>query len=123
VVVARAIFLDRDGVLNKKRQDYVKSVGELEFLSGAGASLLRLQRRGFKLVIATNQSAVNRRIISQETLAEINSALLTEMDKEGCHIDAVYVCPHTPDESCSCRKPQAGLLIRAAKDLGIDLHS
>lgn len=121
--MTKAVFLDRDGVLNRKREDYVKSVQELEFLRGAGAILRNLKDKGFLLVIITNQSAVNRGILSTKALEEINSALLAELKMEGCNIDAVYVCPHRPDESCRCRKPGADLLLKAAEDLHINLHS
>jgi histidinol-phosphate phosphatase family protein len=119
----RAVFLDRDGVLNKKRDDYVKSVKELEILPEAGKKLSLLMQKGFKLIIVTNQSAVNRKIISKKELDEINSFLLKELEKSGCKIDAVYVCPHRPDEFCNCRKPKPGLLQQAAKDFGIDLRN
>lgn len=118
----RAVFLDRDGVLNRKREDYVKSVDELEVAPDAGRHLALLQQNGFMLVIVTNQSAVNRGIISTAMLGRINATLLRELEESsGCRIDAIYVCPHRPDESCGCRKPMPGLLLQAAKDLKLDI--
>jgi histidinol-phosphate phosphatase family protein len=117
----RAVFLDRDGVLNVKREDYVKSIGELRAMPDAGRYLALLQKKGYLLIIVTNQSAVNRGIISKDELDLINAALVKELERSGCSINAVYVCPHKPDESCGCRKPMPGLLLQAARELGVDM--
>ncbi|MGH9922714.1 MAG: D-glycero-beta-D-manno-heptose 1,7-bisphosphate 7-phosphatase [Nitrososphaerales archaeon] len=116
----KAVFLDRDGVINENRFDYVKSVAEFKFLPSAAEAIRLLNSDGFLVVIVTNQSAVNRGLLSIEELEKIHHFMLTELSKYGCRIDAIYYCPHKPDENCSCRKPQPGLLKKAILDLSVD---
>ncbi len=118
----RAIFLDRDGVLTRERPDYVKTPEELEILPGIGPPLRALRERGFRLVIVTNQSVVGRGLATHDDLARIHEKLQSELKRMACYIDAIYYCPHVPEERCSCRKPQPGLILKAAKDLGIDVN-
>jgi histidinol-phosphate phosphatase family protein len=121
-VTVKAIFLDRDGVLTREKPDYVKTPNELEILPGIGPPLRALRERGFRLVIVTNQSVVGRRLATHDDLARIHEKLQSELKRMGCYIDAIYYCPHVPDERCSCRKPQPGLILKAAKDLGINVN-
>lgn len=119
-----AVFLDRDGVIIENRSDYVKSWEEVRFLPGALEALRRLNRTEYALVLVTNQSAVGRGIISLGRAMEINRRVIAEIEAQGGRIDASYVCPHRPDEGCNCRKPAPGMLLRAAKELELDLaHS
>lgn len=119
-----AVFLDRDGVIIENRSDYVKSWEEVRFLPGALEALRRLNRTEYALVLVTNQSAVGRGIISLDRAMEINRRVIAEIEAQGGRIDASYVCPHRPDEGCNCRKPAPGMLLRAAKELELDLaHS
>jgi len=120
-VTVKAVFLDRDGVLTRERPDYVKTPNELEILPRIGPPLRALRERGFRLVIVTNQSVVGRGLATHEDLGRIHEKLQSELKRMGCYVDAIYYCPHVPEERCSCRKPQPGLLLKAAKDLGIDL--
>ena len=117
----KAIFLDRDGVINKKRDDYVKSIEELEIFPNIAKYLKILKDNGFLLIIVTNQSAVNRGVLSIERLEKINRFLIKQLEKEGCKIDDVFYCPHRPDEGCDCRKPKSGLLQQASTKYKIDL--
>ncbi len=117
----KAIFFDRDGVLNIKRNDYVKSEEELVIISGIEKGLSLLQQNGFELFIITNQSVINRGIISLEMEEKINQKLLDYFKNYGVKISKIYICPHRPDENCSCRKPQPGLIQKAALENGIDL--
>lgn len=116
----KAVFLDRDGVINENRSDYVKSIAEFRFLPSAAEAIRLLNEGGFLVVIVTNQSAVNRGLLSKGELENIHQFMLAELSKHGCRIDAIYYCPHTPDEKCSCRKPQPGLLKKAIADLSVD---
>ena len=116
----KAVFLDRDGVINENRSDYVKCVAEFKILPGAPEAIRLLNECGFLVAIVTNQSAINRGLLSGEELENIHHFMLTELSKYGCRIDAIYYCPHRPDENCSCRKPQPGLLEKAIVDLSID---
>ena len=117
----KAVFLDRDGVINKKRDDYVKSVNEFVFLPNVMEAIKILNNNGFLAIIVTNQSAVNRGIISQNQLEEIHDYMLENFKKFGCNIDGIYFCPHRPDENCECRKPQPVLLQRAIEDFQISV--
>jgi D-glycero-D-manno-heptose 1,7-bisphosphate phosphatase len=114
--------LDRDGVICRNRPDHVKSWSEFTFLSNALESLACLAVLDMPIVVVTNQAAINRGIISAETVEEIHQRMVAEVEAVGGRIDRVYYCPHRPDEQCGCRKPQPGLLRQAAADLGIELH-
>jgi D-glycero-D-manno-heptose 1,7-bisphosphate phosphatase len=118
-----AVFLDRDGVIIENNPDYVRSLAEAHFIPGAVEALARLHRArpDWRIVIATNQSAVGRGLISLETVEAINAHVLQRVTAAGGRIDGVYVCPHHPDENCPCRKPAPGMLLQAAEEWGIDL--
>ena len=81
------------------------------------------RKRGFLIVIVTNQSGINRGYFSEAEFEKFNSALLKKLERAGAKVDAVYHCPHRPDEGCLCRKPGTGLILQAANDLDIDLNS
>jgi len=117
----RAIFLDRDGVICENRSDYVKSWSEFQFLPGAQQSLAALSRLGLPMIVVTNQSAVGRGIISANTVEEIHQRMAAEVTAYGGRIDRVIYCPHHPEEKCECRKPKPGMLLKAAKEMGIEL--
>ena len=119
----KAIFLDRDGVINKKRDDYVKSINELEIFPDIGEGILNLKKMGFLIIVITNQSIINRKIIAVEELEKIHLSIQNNLKENSCNIDRFYFCPHTPNENCNCRKPKSGLLINAASDMNIDLKS
>jgi len=117
-----AVFLDRDGVLNQNRADYVRTWEQVEFLPGVFEAMQRLAGSPFMVVVVTNQSAVGRGLMTVEGLAAINGGIVQQVQQAGGRIDAVYTCPHRPDEGCPCRKPRPGMLLQAAQDLGIDLE-
>ena len=116
-----AIFLDRDGVIIENRADYVKSIAEAHFIPGAVAALAEAARYAVRVVIATNQSAVGRGLITLETVHQIHAHLLEGIRAGGGRIDGIYICPHRPDEQCACRKPAPGMFLQAARELEIDL--
>jgi histidinol-phosphate phosphatase family protein len=117
----KAIFLDRDGVININRSDYVKSWDEFVFLPDAKRAVKLVNESDFILIIITNQSPIGRGIFNTSTLDEIHGKMLHEFAEVGCNITAIYYCPHKPDDGCSCRKPQPGLILKAAADFDIDL--
>jgi D-glycero-D-manno-heptose 1,7-bisphosphate phosphatase len=117
-----AVFLDRDGVLNQNRADYVRTWAQVEFLPGVFAAMQRLAGSPFVVVVVTNQSAVGRGLMTVEGLADINQGIVQKVQQAGGRIDAVYACPHRPDEGCPCRKPRPGMLLQAAWDLDVDLE-
>jgi D-glycero-D-manno-heptose 1,7-bisphosphate phosphatase len=117
-----AVFLDRDGVINENRPDHVKSWSEFRFLPGALEALVRLTRAGLKAFVVTNQAIVNRGMVSPDTVDAINEKMIREIEIAGGRIEAVAYCPHRPDESCNCRKPEPGLLLTLAGRYGVDLR-
>ncbi|MEZ4713789.1 MAG: HAD family hydrolase [Caldilineaceae bacterium] len=108
-----AIFLDRDGVINRERRDYVKSWGEFQFLPNALGALRQLAALSVPVLVITNQSAIGRGIVSQSEIDVIHRRMQQEVSAAGGRIDQVFVCPHRPDENCACRKPRPGLLLQA----------
>lgn len=118
----RAVFLDRDGVICRNRYDYVKSWDEFVFIPGALEAIARLAKSALNIVIVTNQSAINRGIISEAVVEDIHARMLRAIEAAGGRVDLVMVCPHRPDEECDCRKPKPGMLLAAAQELGVDLH-
>ncbi len=125
--LSRAVFLDRDGVLIAD-VDHLTSVEQVRVLPRVPEALARLRATGWKLIIATNQTVVARGSITEERLREIHQVLLGQLRARGIEIDAVYYCPHHPDgavpeyrQVCDCRKPNAGMLLRAAEEWHLDL--
>jgi D-glycero-D-manno-heptose 1,7-bisphosphate phosphatase len=116
-----AIFLDRDGVLIENRSDYVRDWSQVNVLPDAIRALSSLTVKNYKVIIVTNQSAVGRGLMSLKTANEINEQLVNLIHRQGGKLDAVYICPHRPEENCFCRKPRPGLLLQAANDLSLDL--
>jgi D-glycero-D-manno-heptose 1,7-bisphosphate phosphatase len=116
------IFLDRDGVINENRSDYVKNWQEFRFLPGSKEAIEQLTRAGHRIIVCTNQSCIAHGIISVETVEEIHRHMLAEIVQVGGRIEQVYYCPHGPDEDCFCRKPRPGMLLRARDELGIDMN-
>ena len=117
-----SIFLDRDGVLIENRSDYVRDWSQVKIIPEAIHALSLAPIKKYKVVIVTNQSAVGRGLILLKTAQEINQRLIHLIRDHGGQIDGVYMCPHKPEEDCSCRKPLPGLLLQAAKDLSLDLQ-
>jgi D-glycero-D-manno-heptose 1,7-bisphosphate phosphatase len=117
----RAIFLDRDGVLNENRADYVKSRQEFVWLPGSLDALAALARHDAPILVITNQSMVGRGLVPAPALDDIHRRMCQEAHAHGGRIDAVYACLHAPVDACLCRKPLPGLLHRAARDHRIDL--
>ncbi len=116
-----AVFLDRDGVINENRSDYVRSTEQMHIFPAALTALARLAQSEHAIVIITNQSAIGRGLVSAKTVAQINHYLLERIHAAGGRIDALYLCPHAPDDACECRKPRPGLLLQASSELQLDL--
>lgn len=127
----KAVFLDRDGTLNRYA-GFITRPEQLELLPGAAEGVRAINRSGYLAIVVTNQPVIARGECSFETLQEIHDKLETELGREGAFLDAIYLCPHHPDRGfegerpefkidCDCRKPKPGLLLRAAQDFNIDL--
>ena len=122
-----AVFIDRDGTLTEE-VGYVNPPRRLCLLPRSAEAIRRLNRAGLRAVMVTNQSGVARGYFSEEVLQAVNEALVSQLKAEGAYLDGLYVCVHHPTEGtppyrvvCDCRKPEPGLLRRAAADLGLDL--
>lgn len=118
-----AIFLDRDGVIIENRADYIRDWSQVVVLPGVIHALSKLQNTNYKIVLVTNQSAVGRGLISLKTAEEINHRLARVIEENGGRLDAIYMCPHAPEDQCDCRKPRSGLFLQAAHALSLDLGS
>jgi len=116
----KAVFFDRDGVINKERKDYVKTVHELEIFPNVAKSIKLLKNQGFSIVVVSNQSAINRGYTNHDNVKAIHNKLQEYLLQNETSIDAFYYCPHRPDENCECRKPKPGLLLKAIQELKID---
>lgn len=117
-----AIFLDRDGVLIENQPDYVRDWSQAKIFPEAIQALSLSLIRNYKVVIVTNQSAVGRGLISLKTADAINRHLVNTIRQQGGQLDAVYMCPHKPQDGCSCRKPKPGLFRQAARELSLDMR-
>ncbi len=115
------VFLDRDGTLNYD-PGYLKVAADLKLLAGVGPALARLKEAGAKLVVVTNQSGVGRGIVTLKDLEAIHARLQGLLEQEDAALDAIYFCPHHPDDGCRCRKPNVGMVERAVSELQLDLR-
>lgn len=115
------IILDRDGVINYDSPEYIKSPDEWQPIPGSLEAIATLNRAGFRVVVATNQSGVARGHYDLETLSLIHDKFTQALATVGGYIDEIFFCPHHPDEKCLCRKPQPGLLYRIEKKYNVDL--
>ena len=119
-----ALFIDRDGTIIKQIDGhYISSIEQIELIENIFPAILMLQNEGYLIIIVTNQAGINKGILSNEQVDEINQHIIQLLKKQGINISAVYVCPHKPEEQCKCRKPQPGLLLKAAKEYNIDLEN
>lgn len=127
----RAVFLDRDGTLNKY-VGFLRNIEELELLEGVAEAVKKINRSGYLAIVVTNQPVIARGEITTNELEMIHQKLETLLGEEGAYLDAFYYCPHHPEKGfegeiadlkkkCECRKPKPGMLLQAAKDYNIDL--
>jgi len=116
----RAVFVDRDGTLAPD-VNYCLRPDDFILFSEVPDAIRMLNDAGFKVIVITNQSGIARGYFTEETLTNIHQKLKDELGKNGAHIDAIYYCPHHPDDKCQCRKPGTLLFKRAAEDMEVDL--
>ena len=127
----KAIFLDRDGTINKY-VGFLRNIDDFELIDGVAEAIRKINESGYLAVVVTNQPVVARGEVSFEELEEIHSKMETLLGKEGAYLDAIYYCPHHPHKGyegerpelkidCDCRKPKPGMLLKAATDFNIDL--
>ena len=118
----RAVFIDRDGTI-AKNINYCSRPEDFELLPHTAKAISLLNQHGFKVIVITNQSGIARGYFTEEMLAKIHEKMKSELAKEGAWVDAIYYCPHHPDDNCQCRKPEPKLALQAAKDHDIELDS
>ena len=127
----KAIFLDRDGTINKY-VGFLRDINDFELIEGVADAIKLINQSGYLAIVVTNQPVIARGEVSWDELREIHKKMETLLGKEGAYIDGMYICPHHPDKGfegerpeykidCDCRKPKPGLLLQAAKDFNIDL--
>jgi D-glycero-D-manno-heptose 1,7-bisphosphate phosphatase len=117
----KLIILDRDGTINEDREDFVKSPEEWVPIAGSLEAIARLNHAGWHTVVATNQSGLARGLFDMATLNAIHAKMNRALAELGGRIDAVFFCPHGPDDGCSCRKPLPGLLTTIGERYGVFL--
>lgn len=117
----KALFLDRDGVINENLPTHVTSWAEFQFIPRALDALRLLAGMEYRIIVITNQAIINRGIVSRATVDEINARMVDEVHRQGGRIDAVLYCPHRQDEACACRKPMPGMVLHAATRWRLDL--
>jgi D,D-heptose 1,7-bisphosphate phosphatase len=127
IAVTGAVFLDRDGTINEE-VGYLRNLEQLKLFPRSAAAIRMLNQRGIKVIVVTNQSGVARGYFGEDFVQEVHGSLQKQLCAEEAHIDAFYYCPHHPTEGlspyrqvCACRKPEAGMLLQASRDLHIDL--
>nr|WP_315489400.1 D-glycero-beta-D-manno-heptose 1,7-bisphosphate 7-phosphatase [uncultured Rhodoferax sp.] len=118
----KLVILDRDGTINEDSADFVKSPSEWEPLPGALEAIARLNHAGWHVVVATNQSGLGRGLFDVASLNAMHAKMHTMLAAVGGRVDAIFYCPHAPDEGCRCRKPEPGLFEQIGERYGMDLQ-
>lgn len=117
------IILDRDGVINHDSDNYIKSVEEWTPIPESIDAIARLSNAGYKVVVATNQSGLARGLFDEITLANIHSYMCSLVEGAGGQIDAIFYCPHGPNDGCSCRKPLPGMLNQIEEEFNLSVQN
>lgn len=117
----KLVILDRDGVINHDRPDFVKSPEEWQPIPGSLEAIAELNQAGFRVIIATNQSGVARGLFDMATVNAVNEKMHKALALAGGRIDAIFYCAHAADDGCHCRKPQPGLLEQISQRLNTPL--
>ena len=118
----KLVILDRDGTINKDSDQYIKSPAEWQPVPGSLEAIARLTQRGWRVVVATNQSGIARGLFDMSTLNAIHGEMHRAVGQAGGRIDAIFFCPHAADSNCECRKPKPGLLREIAARFGVELE-
>lgn len=116
----KLVILGRDGILNAFRDDHVKAPYEWVPIEGALEAVAKLNQAGWHAVLATNQAGIGRGLVDMASLNAIHQHMMQLLHAKGGRIDAVFICPHAPEDQCSCRKPLPGLMLQIAERYGID---
>ena len=119
----KLIILDRDGTINEDSLEYIKSPQEWQPLPGALEAIARLNHAGWRVVVASNQSGLGRGLFDVATLNAMHAKLHTRLAAVGGRVDAIFYCPHAPDDKCRCRKPESGLFEQIGERYGVELKN
>lgn len=119
----KLVIMDRDGTINAESAEFIKSPEEWTALPGALEAIARLNHAGWHVVVATNQSGLGRGLFDVASLNAMHAKMHKELAALGGRVDAVFYCPHTPDDNCHCRKPAPGLFEQIGERYGIDLKT
>lgn len=119
----RYVLLDRDGVINRDSDDFIKSPEQWLPIEGSLEAIALLNEHGYKVVVITNQSGLARGLFDAAMLEKIHAKMHRMVQEKGGKIDAIYFCPHGPDDACNCRKPKPGLLEAFAADKNVSLNN
>jgi D-glycero-D-manno-heptose 1,7-bisphosphate phosphatase len=121
----KAVFIDRDGVINQKPREgeYITSWDDFHILPGVAEAIALLKKAGYAVIVVTNQRCVAKALIAIAELEEIHARMRESLARSGATLDGVYYCPHDYQSQCKCRKPAPGMLLEAAQELGLDLGS
>ena len=117
----KLVIVDRDGTINQDRDDFVKSAQEWEPLPGALEAIARLNHAGWHVVLASNQSGLGRGLFDMASLNAMHDKMHNLLAAAGGRIDAIFYCPHTPQDDCACRKPRPGLFEQIGERFGVSL--
>ncbi len=119
----KLVILDRDGTINEDSLEYVKSPQEWQPLPGALEAIARLNHAGWRVVVASNQSGLGRGLFDVAALNAMHAKLHAMLAEMGGRVDAIFYCPHAPDDKCRCRKPESGLFEQIAERYGVELKN
>jgi D-glycero-D-manno-heptose 1,7-bisphosphate phosphatase len=119
--IPKLIILGRDGILNEFREDHIKAPEEWVAVPGSLEAVARLNHAGWHVVVATNQSGIGRGMIDMAAVNAVHAHMMRSLQNLGGRIDAVFFCPHTPEDNCPCRKPQPGMVLDIGRRYGVDL--
>jgi D-glycero-D-manno-heptose 1,7-bisphosphate phosphatase len=129
MAIKQAVFFDRDGVINEE-VNYLANPDQLKLIAGAGAAISQLNALGIPVVVVTNQAGVARGYFTESDIRLVHERLIDLLSEQGAKVDKIYYCPHHPfagttsyTQFCNCRKPEPGMLYKAAADLNLDLGS
>ena len=120
--IPKLIILGRDGILNEFREDHIKAPEEWVAVPGALEAVSRLNHAGWHAVVATNQSGIGRGMIDMAAVNAVHAHMMQRLQAHSGRIDAVFFCPHTPEDGCDCRKPQPGMMRDIGRRYGVDLR-
>ena len=120
--IPKLIILGRDGILNEFREDHIKAPEEWVAVPGALEAVSRLNHAGWHVVVATNQSGIGRGMIDMAAVNAVHAHMMRSLQGFGGRIDAVFFCPHTPEDNCDCRKPLPGMVLDIGRRYGVDLR-